>query len=361
MNFSINNHFFSGQIDLSDKVEIKSYNKTYTVDYNNKTLTDLLEDNFHENDFIVIDRNVFNLDNSWFANIDIKSYFILDAIEDNKNMDTVLQIVDMLICNKFNKNNKLLVIGGGITQDVGGFASAIYKRGINWVLIPTTLLSISDSCIGGKVGVNRTSKNILAMFCAPNKVIISSYFLSSLKQEDIISGIGEIVKLALIGGESCYTDFQEAFKEKDYIKMIKLATSVKKLIIEYDELEKDERRVLNYGHTIGHALESATNYYIPHGIAVLYGMLIKNRLFYDDKYTKINDFILEMIPDKFKNINVDYNVFLDNMLNDKKNQGNKVCFILLKNIGESIFVFKELAEINDKLNIIFDTLFNKLI
>jgi 3-dehydroquinate synthase len=359
MNFSINNHFFYGQIDLSDKVEIKSYNKTYTVDYNNKTLTDLLEDNFHENDFIVIDRNVFNLDNSWFVNIDIKSYFILDAIEDNKNMDTVLQIVDMLICNKFNKNNKLLVIGGGITQDVGGFASAIYKRGINWVLIPTTLLSISDSCIGGKVGVNRTSKNILAMFCAPNKVIISSYFLSSLKQEDIISGIGEIVKLSLIGGESCYMDFQQAFKEKDYIKMIKLATSVKKLIIEYDELEKDERRVLNYGHTIGHALESATNYYIPHGIAVLYGMLIKNMLFYDDKYKEINDFILELIPDKFKNINVDYNVFLDNMLNDKKNQGNKVCFILLKNIGESIFVFKELVEINDKLNTIFETLFNK--
>ena len=360
MNFSVNNTCFSGSIDMSDYVEIKSYNKIYSVTYTNETLSQLLNNTFEENDFIVIDRNVFNLDDNCLQNININknNIFFVDAIEDNKNMETVLKILDMLVELKFNKKNKLIIIGGGITQDIGGFASAIYKRGINWILIPTTLLSIADSCIGGKVGVNRVNKNILGTFCSPNKVIISDYFLTSLKHDDIISGIGEILKLSLIGGNNCYDEFQKSYKELDYIKMIKISTSVKKLIIEHDELEKNERRVLNYGHTIGHALESATNYFIPHGIAVLYGMLIKNMLFYDDKYKDINSYILELIPDKFKNIKIDYDLFLNYTLNDKKNEGNKICFILLNEIGESIFVFKEISEITYKLHNIFITLFN---
>jgi 3-dehydroquinate synthase len=139
---------------------------------------------------------------------------------------------------------------------------------------------------------------------------------------------------------------------------IKHALSIKKTIIEYDELEKNERRVLNYGHTIGHALETATNYFIPHGISVLYGILIKNMLFYHDKYKELNEYILEIIPEQFKNVQIVYDDFLSYMLNDKKNQGNKVCFILLNEIGETIFVFKSLDEITEKLKEIMNVLFN---
>ena len=161
MKFNVNDVTFFGEMDTSDKVEIKSYNKTYDVVYNQKSLNELINENYEVNDFIVIDRNVYNLDINCLSKINSKYYYIFDANEDNKNMESVLTIIDLLFEVKFNKKNKVLVIGGGITQDVAGFVCAIYKRGLKWVLIPTTLLSMTDSCIGGKVGVNRISKNNL--------------------------------------------------------------------------------------------------------------------------------------------------------------------------------------------------------
>jgi 3-dehydroquinate synthase len=359
MKFSINNTIFEKSVDNSDYVEIQSYNKSYSVSYSNKNLSELINIIYQNNDFILIDRNVYNLDNNCLNNIDNKYYFLFDAIEDNKTIDYVLKIIDILYQLKFNKKNKLIIIGGGITQDIGGFISAIYKRGLNWVFVPTTILSMTDSAIGGKVGINRNSKNILALFVAPNKIYISDYFLKSLKYDDIISGLGESLKLGLTGGEETYNIFRENYdtENKNYINIIKMSTSVKKAIVEYDELEKNERRVLNYGHTLGHALESSCNYFIPHGIAVLFGMYFINKLFYQNKYDEINNYILNMIPDKFKKINISYIDFLDHILNDKKNDGDNICFILLNNIGESIFVFKKLSEININLKNIFDELF----
>ena len=301
MEFSVNNTFFCGDIDKNDKVTIKSYNKNYDVFYNKNTLSEIINNEYEKNDFLFIDRNVYNLHQNSLINIEPKYYFIFDAIEDTKSIDIVLKIVDLLFEVKFNKKNKLLVIGGGITQDVGGFVAAMYKRGLKWVLVPTTLLSMTDSCIGGKVCINRVSKNMLGLFCAPNKVILSDYFIKSLKHDDVISGIGEALKLSLIGGNNTYTNFLENYNENnvDYINLIKMSTSVKKLIIELDELEHNERKVLNYGHTFGHALESGSNYFIPHGIAVIFGMYIINKLFYQDKYTNLNNYMLSIIPNKF--------------------------------------------------------------
>jgi len=357
MKFNVNDTTFFGEMDTSDKVEIKSYNKTYDVVYNQTSLNELINENYEINDFIVIDRNVYNLDKNCLSKINYKYYFIFDANEDNKNMMSVLTIIDLLFDIKFNKKNKLIVIGGGITQDVAGFVCAIYKRGLKWLLIPTTLLSMTDSCIGGKVGVNRISKNMLALFYAPNRVIVSDYFLKSLKHDDIISGVGESLKLSLIGGLNTYQYFHKNYEHLDYINLIKMSTSVKKLVIEYDELEANERRVLNYGHTFGHALEYASNYFIPHGIAVVFGMYIINKLFYQNKYEDLNKFMLKMIPEKFKKINISYEIFINSVLNDKKNDGDNVCFIILDDIGKSKFIFKKINEINDELKIIFDELF----
>ena len=358
MEFSVDNKTFSGDIDKSDSTKIQSYNKMYDVIFNQKKLSELITENYQTNDFIVIDRNVYNLDSTCLTNIDQKFYFIFDAVEDTKNMDTVLKIIDLLFEIKFNKKNKLLVIGGGITQDVAGFVCAIYKRGLKWLLMPTTLLSMTDSCIGGKVGVNRISKNMLALFCSPNKVIISNYFLPSLTPDDIVSGLGEALKLSLIGGEISYQYFQDNYTTLNYLNLIKMATSVKKLIVEYDELEVNERRVLNYGHTFGHALETSSNFFIPHGIAITFGMYIINKLFYKNKYDILDNFMLEIIPDKFKKISMSYDIFINSVLNDKKNDGDNICFILLDDIGKSIFVFKKLDEINNDLKTIFDELFS---
>jgi 3-dehydroquinate synthase len=165
----------------------------------------------------------------------------------------------------------------------------------------------------------------------------------------------------LIGGENTYKLFLDNYSEKNYINLIKLASMVKKVIIEYDEFEKEERKVLNYGHTIGHALESTTNYFIPHGIAVLIGMYVKNVLFFENKYDEINDLILSMIDTKYFQTSFSYKTFIEHLLNDKKNDGDNICFILLNDIGNTVIVYKKLPEFEEKMMNILKTLFTNFI
>jgi len=360
MEFYVNNTKFNGKLDFSDTLKIKSSNKDYEVLYNSKNLYDLVSEIYKENDFIIIDRNVYNLDKSVFENI-LNNVLIFDATENNKNIENVLILIDLLLEKKFTKKNKLLVIGGGITQEIGGFAAAIYKRGINWILIPTTILSMTDSCIGSKVSINRNSKNMLGLFVAPNQIYISDYFLNSLPHDDIISGVGEALKLSLIGGIEPYNLFKENLANKNYMNIIKIASLVKKEVIEYDEFEKDERKVLNYGHTIGHALESVSDYFIPHGIAILIGMYIKNKLFYQEKYKEINNLILELVDPKYFTIIFDYNKFIEHVLLDKKNNGGNICFILLDDIGKSLFIYKKKHDIEADLKIVLKNIFSRFI
>ena len=358
MNFTINNTVFtdddfSNNI-LSDHLKIKSFNKVYDVIYQNLSLDEILNITFTKNDFVLIDRNIYNLYKCEFLIQYDSNIYIYDASEDNKTMESVLDIIDVLYSKNFSKKNKLIVIGGGITQDVGGFVSSIFKRGIPWILIPTTLLAITDSAIGSKVNVNRNSKNMLGLFNAPDKIYISTKFLLSLNNDELMSGIGESFKLCLIGGSNVFNLFQENLLLKNYEIIIKLSTLVKKMVIEYDELEKDERKALNYGHECAHALESVSEYEIPHGIAVLYGMLIVNKLFEEtNKYNDINDLIYKLIPIKFKKLNLSYDIFIKHLLNDKKNDGTNICFIVLDDIGKISFQFRQLDVINDKLKEIF--------
>jgi len=354
MNYQVNSKFFSGHIDLNDSIIIKSSKKEYEVFYSNKNIEELLIELYLDNDFIFVDRNVYNLSPQSFSD---KKIFIFDAKEENKNIESSLLLIDFLHNNKFNKINKLIVIGGGITQDVGGFAAGIYKRGINWILIPTTILAMTDSCIGSKVSINRGSKNMLGMFVAPNKICISDFFLKTLSDDDIISGIGESFKLSLIGGKTTYDYFKEQYKERNYINIIKTSSLIKKLLIESDEFDENERKVLNYGHSIGHALECSGDYFIPHGIAVLIGMYIKNILFYDDKHKEINEFITEIVPSKFLQIEINYDNFIRHLLSDKKNNGDKICFINLEEIGKTVFDYKKVEEIYEPLKKIMNNLF----
>ena len=354
MSFTVDNRNFIVTLDLSDNIEIKSSKKVYNVSYSNKNVNTLVNEIYSLNDYVFVDRNVFNLSKVTFNN---KNVLIFDAIEELKNIESVLKLTDKLNDINFTKINKLIVIGGGITQDVGGFAAAIYKRGVSWVYIPTTVLSMTDSCIGSKVSINRISKNILGVFNAPDIVYISDYFLNSLSNDDISSGLGESLKLSLIGGESIFNYFKEKLAIKDYISIIKISSLVKKQIIEYDEFETHDRKVLNYGHTIGHAIEATTNYFIPHGIAVMIGMYIKHKLFNDNKYNEINELILELINPKFLNIDLNYNNLIKHMLSDKKNKGNKVCFILLDSIGKTQIIYKHISEFESELKKIMSELF----
>jgi len=356
--FLVNDTEFYPDLDFGDSLKIKSSNKDYIVNYTKQTLNELVRILYEEDDYILIDRNVYNLSPFTFNFLE-NNMTIFDATEDNKNINSVLLLIDTLLSKNFTKKNKLLVIGGGITQEIGGFAAAIYKRGIPWILIPTTILSMTDSCIGSKVSINHGSKNMLGLFVAPDKIYISDYFLNSLSKDDIISGIGESLKLSLIGGNDTFAYFKEQYKEKNYMNIIKIASLVKKVIIEHDEFEKDERKVLNYGHTMGHAIESTTNYAIPHGIGVLIGMYIKNKLFYygKEEYKEINNLILEIVNPDFFKASFNYEEFIKHVLLDKKNKGTKICFILLDEIGKSMFVYKERLEVEENLKKILKDLF----
>ena len=334
---------------LSDSMSVKSYSKVYDVHYIKKSLVDIFNDIHVDGDFVLVDKNV---------NKDIRYDYELTAVESTKTLETVMDVFDKLSSKNFTKKNKLIVIGGGITQDIGGFVASIFKRGIDWVFIPTTLLSMADSAIGGKVGINRSSKNVVAAFSAPNEVYISDWFLSTLKNDDIISGLGECIKMAIIGGPNSYSLFLEKYAKNDILGIIKLTSTIKKPIIEYDELETGIRKVLNYGHTFGHALEGASNHEIPHGIAVLLGMYMENLVF-EANLNEVNKTIIDIVPERFKTMKLDYSVFLRHLQSDKKNLGSKICCIVFDQIGKCQFVYKELSDIQSKLNHVFLSLFGE--
>jgi 3-dehydroquinate synthase len=343
--FYVNDTEFKIEDYSKNNFDVKSYDKIYNVNIISNTLNEIINKNYNFNDFIIIDDYFKDQINN---NIDNNFIYYVNAKEENKNINTVLQIVDYLYKNNFNKSNKLIVIGGGITQDIGGFVAGIYKRGSKWLYIPTTLLAMTDSCIGGKVGVNHHSKNMLGMFVSPQKVIISDYFLKSLSDDMIVSGLGESLKLAIIGGLNEVNNFIQLYEKKDYLTIIKQSLVIKKAIIEYDELEKNERRVLNYGHTIGHAIEATTNFFVPHGIAVLFGMYYINKLFNINNFENINKYILDMIPKKYF-IDINKEELIEHLKKDKKNEGNKICFIVPEKFGIFNIKFIELNDITDKL------------
>ena len=235
--------------------------------------------------FVLIDRNIYNLYHETLKEFLSKNpYFIVEPIEQFKTLSGVEKVSEWLVSNKATKSSKIIAIGGGITQDVATFVSSIYHRGIKWIFFPTTLLSQADSCIGAKCGINLSDhKNQLGVIYAPSQIFIVQEFLGTLNSVEFESGYGEIYKLSVTGSREFYKDFKNhlqtnGLKNINMNYLIRLSLLAKQEIIELDEYENDLRRVLNYGHTFGHALEALSKHKIPHGIAILFGMDLINFL-----------------------------------------------------------------------------------
>ena len=331
--------------DLSfDKIQIKSFPFLYDVQFIDKidSLNNFVSNKFDKSKqkrYVFWDKNVFDIYGARL-NYFVDRMALFNAVEDNKNIDSVLNLVDKLQDINFTKKETLISVGGGITQDISAFTRAIFKRGIDWLFVPSTLLSMSDSCIGAKTALNHKKvKNQLALFSAPKEVIICKEFLESLSRGDILSGYGEILKLVIIGGNSAVCEFEGKVK-KDIYEMskinflIKLALIIKKAVIEEDEFEVDIRRSLNYGHTIGHAIEPLANYKIPHGIAVSIGMIIENEITSSigslprDLLERYNRLIADFIPMQCWKIIKDIDILkmLENLRLDKKTLNNTINF-----------------------------------
>ena len=219
---------------------VKSSPRPYEVEIkNDNNIQQEIKIKLKENskNLLLVDKNVYDLYLK-DLNIDSSRIFIAEATEEFKTINGILDVISFLEKNDFTKSETLIVVGGGIIEDVGAFVGAVFKRGINWIYYPTTLLSMCDSCIGGKTGINHNNtKNQLALFSAPRKVIINIEFLKTLSDFDIKSGMGEILKLLVTGGKELIKLYQGLVKNgqvqnfDDYIKLILASLSVKKAII----------------------------------------------------------------------------------------------------------------------------------
>jgi 3-dehydroquinate synthase len=228
--------------------------------------------------FVIVDERVAELYPQLAAAFDADRIMRIPATEEEKTLAGVERVCAFLRGGGANKTSRLVLIGGGIIQDIGAFSAHIYHRGIPYTLVPTTLLSMADSSIGAKTGVNLGAfKNQLGFFQSPAQVENFSGFLGTLPADDLRSGFGEILKLALISGPADFerlTTYVErsGFAIDGIDELVRMSLLTKKKIIEVDEYEKGLRAILNFGHTFGHALEGLTGHEIPHGLAVAWGV-----------------------------------------------------------------------------------------
>ena len=279
---------------------------------------------------------------------------IINPSEKTKNIGSVNTILNLLLKNNFNRNDFIINVGGGITGDMVAFTASIYKRGINFINVPTTLLAQVDSSIGGKTGVNNQfGKNLIGTFYQPQIVLIDTDFLKSLKKKEFLCGYAEILKHAIIHDKKFFNWLEKNtekiinFENQSLVaKAISWSCKIKKYFIDRDPNEKNLRKILNFGHTIAHAIEADSNYSknINHGEAVLIGMLLETQLSYNKKICRIETYKkIENIYSKnniFKFLKIKFNFsnlkrIVKFMENDKKNDDSKINFILLKKIGKT--------------------------
>jgi len=230
--------------------------------------------------------------------------FNFNTSEKNKNQNSVNNILSILLKENFSREDCLITIGGGITGDVGGFAASLFKRGLTFINLPTTLLSQVDSSIGGKTGVNtQYGKNLIGSFYQPRLVISDTNFLKTLPKRELICGYGEVLKHSLISNKKFYdyldkNVFNVLNLKSPYIeKAIFESCKIKRDIVQKDETEKEIRKILNFGHTFAHAYEACLGYSkkLNHGEAVILGMNTALKFSLKNKLIKINEVKSEVL------------------------------------------------------------------
>ena len=257
--------------------------------------------------------------------------------EKNKNINTCKVIWNELHNHDFDRSSLLINLGGGVIGDMGGFCASTYKRGINFINLPTTLMAMVDASIGSKLGINFNNfKNQIGLFVDPTLVIIDPIFLTTLPENELRAGFAEVVKHALISNQKLWDQIiKTPFETLNWTNVITTSLEIKNKIVLADPEENGERKKLNFGHTFGHAVES---YYLEkqnpilHGEAVFIGMLLEteiSKLEYSEK-NKIKDYILS-------NFNLPSTPAKKELLkflkHDKKNKENKINFSILNGIG----------------------------
>lgn len=304
---------------------------------------------------IVSDSNVVPLYGETIRNIIINlgntcEIFTFPAGEDNKTLDTVKDLYEFLIEKKIERRDILVALGGGVTGDLTGFAAATYLRGIDFVQIPTSLLAQTDSSIGGKTGVDLSMyKNMVGAFHQPRLCYMNMDTLKTLDKRQILSGLGEVIKAALIKNRDFYDWLMEnadRITELDHDSlnyMIEQACLIKRDVVRNDPREQGERALLNFGHTLGHAIEKAAEFALTHGECVVLGMIAalfisekRGMISGDDRKKTLE--LFEKCGYTMKISGIEKSKVIDFSKSDKKMEGGVLKFILLDGVGNAVIV-----------------------
>ena len=324
---------------------IKSGDGEYPVNFLDSIESVLSHLDQIKNTYFIVDRKVHQLYPRLAQFLTNQTVLLLDATEEEKSWEGTGKVIKWYQEHNITKANHIVAIGGGIIQDITCFSASVYYRGLSWSFVPTTVLSMSDSCIGAKCAVNFNGyKNQVGTFHSPKAVFICSEFASTLENKDVLSGYGEILKLAITGNRDLFLKLVHDLENHDLKgpilnDLIKATLAVKKTIIEVDEYESDLRRILNYGHTLGHSLESISDYSVPHGLAVAWGMDIINFISWKRGYLSESIFheIHHVIKKHFSfsmKTKISVEALLDGARRDKKASKNSVNLILLSDFGK---------------------------
>ena len=302
---------------------------------------------------IVTDSNVDKLYSKEVENIisgisDKVIKCVIPAGESNKNLSEIEKIYEQLILEHFDRHDLIIALGGGVVGDMAGYAAANYLRGISFIQIPTTLLAQTDSSIGGKTGVDfKGYKNMIGAFHMPKLVYMNLSTLISLDERQYISGFAEVMKHGLIKDSEFYTwliDNLYEICERDIdvlSEMVPRSCDIKRRVVEKDPTEKGDRALLNFGHTLGHAIEKAKNFELMHGECVALGSVAaayiswKKDMISMEEYYEIRDMFVPFgLPISVEDIDVDEVIKLTK--SDKKADSDKIRFILLKKVGKAV-------------------------
>ena len=311
-------------------------------------LAELLDGTKHEDIFIVADKHTVLFCDRLFEKVDwLPSHVtVLDCGEENKSVESVSRIWMMLSKQGARRSSILVCVGGGVVTDLGGFAASTFKRGMRCINVPTTLLAQVDASLGGKTGFNFNGlKNEIGTFSIPEKVIIDPRFLNHLPVRERMSGFAEMIKHGLLSNREYLTrllnlEHQEMTQEY-MLELIRRSVTIKNEIVTRDPREQGLRKVLNFGHTIGHAIESLSitrGTPLLHGEAVALGLVaevylsVKEKCFPEEIYREVRNFVKQHYPPYPLMDHVD--TLYELMLHDKKNERWGVNFTLLSGIGE---------------------------
>lgn len=267
--------------------------------------------------------------------------------EESKSYSKLEYLLDEMLRHKCDRHSLCVAFGGGVVGDITGFASAVFMRGIRYIQIPTTALSMIDSSVGGKTAINSAyGKNLIGAFYQPSAVVMDVGLLESLPQDQLINGLIEALKIFLTSDAEYFNYILanlDAILNKDYSKLtkvIKRAVSLKAQVVEQDEKEENLRMILNFGHTAGHAIEKLSNFKIAHGYAVALGILVESKIAFllglleHKQYILIENLLakLDITPAQLESFNP--TEIISAMRGDKKNKSGDIYMILLTKIGE---------------------------